>query len=338
MNRIYTLLLVVLLFSCESSEERRDRFFQMGNRAISEGAYKEAIEFYNQSLKEDPNYSSALNNRGVARMETGHAYEAILDYNQAIAMDASYKDALLNRAYAYEEIGQFEKALKDVERVEQLVEDSSFVSFYKGLVLTKVRRYDEAYQAFSRSDSLNPLNPETIVNLATIHYFKGELDVAEKKLDQALDLQANDPNVFNLKSLIALERKDYLGALADINRAMDEVPDEPYFINNRGFVFLQMDSLDLAIEDINKSIVLNPKNGWAYRNKGIYWLKKGNDEEAIRLLIRASDSGEFIDEIYFYLGQAHLNNQNTAEACLAWKKGAEQNEIKSIEMLAQNCD
>ena len=51
---------------------------------------------YDQALKEDPNYAEALNNRGVARIESGHPYEAIIDYNKAIVMSPQYLDALFN--------------------------------------------------------------------------------------------------------------------------------------------------------------------------------------------------------------------------------------------------
>ena len=249
-----------------------------------------------------------------------------------------YKDALLNRAYAYEAISQFKNALADVDRVNQLTPDSSFVYFYKGLIFTQMKQYDSAYRCFQVSDSLNPDNPETIINMATIHYFKDDLPQAEAYIDRALELQSEDPNAFNLMSLVALEKEEYTRALAQINRALDLVPEEPYFINNRGFIYLQMDELELAIKDINRSIVLNPKNGWAYRNKGIYLLKTGEAKEGIDLFNRAMATNEFIDEIYYYLGLAHQMLSNEDQACQAWKLGAAQNELKSKTMSAQNCD
>lgn len=334
------LIVVALLFliACESTEDRRDKFFQMGNQALSNGQFERAIEMYNLSLKEDAKYTPAINNRGVAKMELDHPYEAILDYNQAIAIQTGYKDAMLNRAYAYEATGQFEKALRDVDAVLALAPDSSFIHFYKGLVETKLKRYDVAYQSFLTSDSLNPMNPETIINMATLHYFKGELNRAEEKVAESLELLPDDANALNLLSLIELERGNFQAALAEINRALDQVSEEPYFLNNRGYIYLEMDSLKLALEDINRSIVLNPKNGWAYRNKGIYWMKKEDFNEAIRLFELAIESGEFIDELYYYLGSSYQQSGDMDQACAIWKEGANSNEEKSKLMLNQNCD
>ncbi len=337
----YTFYLIALfslcLVACESNEARRDRFFQMGNQALAQEDFLGAVELYNESLEVDPRYAFALNNRGVAKMESDHPYEAILDYTQAILLVPGYVDALFNRAYAYESVGKYEQSLQDVDILLDVKQDSAFIHFYKGLVLTKMKRYDQAFESFVLADSLNPFNVETIINKATIHYFRQDYDQASEELSKAFELNLNDADAINLQSLIQLKKKKYLAALVEINRALDEVPDEPYFLNNRGFVYLQMDSIDLAIRDIDRSILLNPKNGWAYRNKGIYFMRKQDYSQAIRLFKRALDEPEFIDEVYYYLGLAYKNSGAIDQACEAWKKGAELNETSSIQVV-ETCD
>jgi tetratricopeptide (TPR) repeat protein len=335
---LFAITICITILGCESDEERRDRFFQLGNYAIEDGEYDKAIDLFNESLKIDPKYSMALNNRGVAKMEDDHPYEAILDYNQAILLRADYLDALFNRAYAYESIGNFYKSLGDIDRIMNLKPDSAFVHFYKGLVLTKSRSYDAALESFNLADSLDINNPETIINIATIHYLKDDMEMASKYVSASFELNSNDPNASNLLSLIQLKNNNLLAALVEINRAIDEVPEEPYFLNNRGFVYLQMDSLDLALDDINQSILINPKNGWAYRNKGIYFLEKDDYEQAIRLLKRAVEEPDFIDEVYVYLGQAFQKAGDIEKACEAWAKGSEKNEEASKRLLNQNCE
>lgn len=337
MNKIFGfVVLTIVLLGCESTEERSDRFFNLGNKALNDGAYDQAIEFYNQSLKAQPNYPEALNNRGVAKIESDHPYEAIIDYNQAIQQSPEYLDALFNRAYAYEEIGQFDKALKDVDAIHKLVKDSAFVFFYQGLVQTKMRRYQDALECFLVADSLNPAYPETLINIATIYYFKEEYNRAIELVNQAQDL-STDANAFNLLSLIELKRGNHQAALSEINRSLDVTPNEPYFLNNRGYIYLEMDSLELAIQDINRSIVLNPKNGWAYRNKAIYLSKLERYNEAIDLFNRAIKSGEFIDELYYHLGNTYKKLNRDDDACKAWSEGADLNEASSKRMLNQNC-
>lgn len=338
MKKVFWLLVIAAFWGCESEVERRDRFFQLGNRALEDGAFQAAIRYYDEAVKADPQFAAALNNRGVAKIEDSRPYEAVLDYNQAIIQEPQYLDALFNRAYAYEEIGKYEKTLKDVATILDLRADSAFVHFYQGLVLTKMKRYEEAFQSFTVSDSLSPANPETLINMATIHYFRQDYKKAIQGAEEALSLQTDDANALNLLSLIYVEKEQYNAALVEINHALDQVPNEPYFLNNRGFIYLKMDSLDRAIEDINRSVVLNPKNGWAYRNKGIYLSKKGDWEGAVRLYTRALDTGDFIDEIYSYLGDAMWAMDKKEEACAAWGEGVKLTEALSRKRLNQNCN
>lgn len=331
------ILTLAILMSCESSQDRRDRFFSKGNQALANEQYEKAVQLYTESIKADPSYPKALNNRGVAHMELGHPHEAILDYNKAISIRNSYLDALFNRAYAYEEINQLDNALQDVAQINKMKPDSAFVYFYKGLVLTKYRKYSEAYSNFLIADSLNPYNPQTIVNMATVIFFLNKLDSAKNLLEQALMLNPEDANATNLESLIALKNGDYETALTKINVSLEAVPNEPFFLNNRGYVYLEMDSLELAIEDINRSIVLNPNNGWAYRNKGIYHLRKKNYPKARNLFERALRTNDFIDEIYHYLGTTYFLEGNRKKACEIWSQGKSEMEVESENLFRQNC-
>ena len=83
------------------------------------------------------------------------------------------------------------------------------------------------------------MNPETIINKATIYYFLGKYDQAESLTNSALELSERDANALILLSLIEVERNNFPSALAEINRALDEVPGEAYFLNNRGFIYLE---------------------------------------------------------------------------------------------------
>ncbi|MEM9896626.1 MAG: tetratricopeptide repeat protein [Bacteroidota bacterium] len=303
----------------------------MGNKALNEGRYEEAITFYNETLAFDPTNKDALNNRGVAKIESDHPYEAILDYNSALVQDPGFEDALFNRAFAYEKIGKLKKALVDTDKLLAAKKDSAFIHFYKGLVLTKLREYDSALVSFKIADSLAPQNAETLINIATVHYFREEMEKSKLVLKDVYQLEPSNPNASNLACLIALAEKQFAASLDYINQALEQVPGEPYFLNNRGFIYLQMDSLDRALVDINRSIVLNPENGWAYRNKGIYQLRKGEYSLAIDLFDRALETGEFIDEIYHFLGTTYYKSGQPKKACESWQIGKERGEMKAVE-------
>ena len=125
MSRSLLLLCLLALTSCfESSTTKRQRFFFLGNEAIENGDWDKAIHYFDNTLRLDPNYALAYNNRGVARVNKGHAAEAILDYNEALKIDPEYYECLGNRAHAYELVRRYERALSDWQALRDVFPDS----------------------------------------------------------------------------------------------------------------------------------------------------------------------------------------------------------------------
>lgn len=332
-------LILLFLISCvDSKETKRDRFFQQGNYALANQSYDEAVDFYTKSIENDTDFASAYNNRGVARIEDGHPYEAIQDYNQAIAINPNYYEAFFNRAYAYENVGKLKNALEDIDFLESVYPDSAYIYFYKGILQTGTREYEEGIHSFHQSIRLDTSNMESFVNLATLYFFNNQMDSSRYWLKYIMKRSPNEPNAYNTMSQIYLSENDHKNALLMINQALNIVPQEPYFLNNRGQVYLEMGEDEKAVKDINKSILLDPQNAWAYRNKAIYYLRKDQPNEAIKLLESALARNKFIDEVYSYLGEAYFTKQENQKACDFWKKGMELKEKRSIDFYSSRCN
>jgi len=338
MKNTVVIFVLISLFACESKDVKRDRFFIQGNEALKLRDYDKAVDYYTRALNLDKDFSRAYNNRGVAHVENGHPYEGIQDYNMAISLQDDYVDAIFNRAYAYEQVGRIEDALEDVSEVQRIFPDSAYVYFYQGLLETKGRQYELAMKSFRKAAELEPYDEETEINLATLYFFKGDLDSAKIILKNVLKTNPGQSSALNTISQVYLAESDFQNALITINQALKLEPSEPYFLNNRGQVYLEMDSLNLAIEDINNSILLDPENPWSYRNKGVYYLKKGEPDQAIRLLETVVDQPVFVDEVHAYLGAAYLAKGEKLKACESWLTGIDKHESKSLEYYEANCE
>ncbi len=338
MRSFLGIVVLCLLGSCTSEEVKRDRFFIQGNEALQTRQFDQAIAFYTNAITIDQSFARAFNNRGVAYMEDDHPYEAIQDYNIAIGLEENYTDAIFNRAYAYENVGRLDDALADITEVKRSFPDSGYVYFYEGLLLSKLKDYDRSMERFQKALTYDPNNVETVVNIATLQYFQGELDLAEQTLLSVLESSPNESNALNTLSQVYLLQGKYQEGLQVINMALEINANEPYFLNNRGQLYLALDSLQLAVKDINKSILRDPKNVWAYRNKGIYFLKIGDYDQAIRLFERVTKSAEFVDEVYSYLGESYLAKGDVSSACVQWEKGIVNQEIRSKSLAQLHCN
>lgn len=75
-------------------------------------------------------------------------------------------------------------------------------------------------------------------------------------------------------------RRDFDGALADLNEAIKQMP-APTALYYRALVFDQTDQLDRALGDLNKAIEIDPKNGSYYRARSSIFSKRKDYARAI---------------------------------------------------------
>ena len=94
------------------------------------GNYSRAIEYYDKALAVEPNYVSALANKGLALNSLERYYEAIEYFDKALAVEPNHVNALTN----------------------------------KGLALNSLERYDEAIEYFDKALAVEPNHVNALTN------------------------------------------------------------------------------------------------------------------------------------------------------------------------------
>ncbi len=72
-------------------------YFEQGNYDYDTGNCAKAIEDYSQSIKLNPKYAQAYNNRAYTNMRLRNYKDALTDLDKAIALNPNYINALMNR-------------------------------------------------------------------------------------------------------------------------------------------------------------------------------------------------------------------------------------------------
>ena len=328
MIKLWGLVPCLLLISClESRETKVQRFLIQSNDMVKKQNLEQAERFLLEALKIDSCFADAWNNLGTIYFDQRKYDQAIHYYDNAVRCNPTFFDGYFNRANAAFEANEHYRALKDLETLERNYADTARVFFLKGLVLTRLRKFDDALHSLRKAFTLDKRNSEILVNLGTVHYYKNEFDSATYYLNRSIEMNPNEANAFNALAMVEVELKNYDRALDLVNNALSKQSRDPYFLNNRGYIFLQSNQMEKAIQDIDLSITLDPYNGWAYRNKGIYYLINKRYDDAIRLLQRAESSDPFIQDLYFYLGEAYHKSNNKAQACTYYAKALERREM-----------
>jgi len=81
------LLLATLPLACTTGPSEGDARSQSAQKLQADGKWLEAVSEYNRVLKNDPNNTEILYNRGAAYSEIGQAEKAIEDLSEVIRRD-----------------------------------------------------------------------------------------------------------------------------------------------------------------------------------------------------------------------------------------------------------
>lgn len=101
----------------ENQKEKALELKGKGNKALMQGLYDAAVDFYTQSLDADSSNAVVYANRAQAHIKTEAYGLAIADASASIEQDPSYTKAFYRRAVAYSAILRYKEALADFKVV-----------------------------------------------------------------------------------------------------------------------------------------------------------------------------------------------------------------------------
>ena len=156
----------------------------------------------------------------------------------------------------------------------------------RGNQLWRLRRYDEAVQAFDKAIALNP----EFIHLA--YYGKGlalsfdalsfdaeyaeyaEYGAALASFDQATETEPNFASAFYYKSLLLYGLNRWDEALVATNREISLQQDNANLYSKKAFILSKLERYSEAEAAFNQAIEINPKLAKAYYNRGTLYAEQ----------------------------------------------------------------
>jgi tetratricopeptide (TPR) repeat protein len=161
------------------------------------GKYQEAIESFDKSIKADPNGAIAWNDKGLILLDKlGRYKEAIECFDKAIGIDPRYTEPLKNKGWAFDKLHEFNKALECYDKCIE-IDPNMYTACYskawtllnrfdnpkealdwynrcieimpnsypawgeKGMALNRLKRYNEANEAFDKANKIRQAKEQT---------------------------------------------------------------------------------------------------------------------------------------------------------------------------------
>jgi tetratricopeptide (TPR) repeat protein len=94
--------------------------YRKGNKYLNEKSYKEALFYFNRVVKEDPNNSTALHQRGVVLYEMGQLKEALDNFRGVLEIDPDFVSAYQWQASVFQKLGRLQEANLSLQRADKI--------------------------------------------------------------------------------------------------------------------------------------------------------------------------------------------------------------------------
>jgi tetratricopeptide (TPR) repeat protein len=260
-------------------------------------AFDKAIEQFNEVIRRDPENRSdrlapAYNHLGLAYLYSGKFDSAMDALKKYQAHAPNNPDPLHSLANALSFHGDYEAA---VRQYRQVIQD--YPHYYKaydelGATYLAMGKWRDAQKVFAEYLRLAPQSmwPRGHVQLGRVYFIQGNATVAEKELQAALALDAQNFQAHWLRGLNALlvsgwpdtarQELQRMEKLLALPRARDEAA---YYHHLRGRILVAEGKFDEGLSALHKAVEASPRE-FIYFKKDLAkgYLNAGQPEETIR--------------------------------------------------------
>jgi len=174
----------VALYSCALHDP-----YQLGNRALEQRQYDQAIRWYQEELAAHPDDLRARNNLGIAYLRADEIDLAFQEFQKILAQHPDYAKAHFNLALVYYKQGLYDRELDEYRNTIELDPDHFDAHLYlghaelaKGLDADAIKEYEWVLKK-------NPNQPAALYNLSLLYEDQGRLRDALSLLDRYLTLE-----------------------------------------------------------------------------------------------------------------------------------------------------
>ncbi|MBL7951064.1 MAG: DUF3808 domain-containing protein [Flavobacteriales bacterium] len=204
---------------CLAIEERfTSAYFSKARNLLVLGRFQEAIDCYQETINFDGAQAITFSYIGECYEKMEQYEQALIHYDQSLALDPNWVDAWIGRGVVKDMQGRVVEAVKDLENAIRLAPDHGDGWFYLANSLARAERYEEAFAAYAKLNTLEPENVDGWLDHADLLLQMKGPDVAARKLREG-------SQVIKLTSRYAYRMVSYLLRMGDMQQALVALED-----------------------------------------------------------------------------------------------------------------
>ncbi len=296
------------------------------------GRLDQAIETYQQLVKDRPGDARALYGLGRARTRANDATGAVDALSRAVALAPRYGAAHYQLALAQRDQGDAEASARHLAVYERdrltvpLADDSLMAAVHalrsdpaerlrRARTLEREGRIDGAVQELLLAVEADPTLVQGHINLMILYGRTGRADLAEQAYRKALELNADRAELhYNYGVLMVTVRKLDEAEKA-FERALESNPRHAASLHNLGQMKEGRRSIAEARTLYRRAIEARPDYRLAHFHLGRLLLNEGDSAEAIREMLRSLEpEDQQTPEFLYGLVEAYSRSGDRAQA------------------------
>lgn len=211
----------------------RDRFARFIFRTVAESDCDAAIQHFNRAIELDDTFGLAYDGLGACHVNRvfkgfGGAEDferAESAFTKALAIDPNIIEARMLMVFVYFWRGQKRKAREEVARMRREAPNEAVVYFVKGTLHRLDGEYERALRSYDRLVHLDPAAFVVVsYNRALIFLYQGNFEEAQRELDRAASVEANNPLLKTFRALTLYYTRHVDEAAALLREALERNP------------------------------------------------------------------------------------------------------------------
>jgi tetratricopeptide (TPR) repeat protein len=214
-----------------------------------------------------PSLTSAFA-EGLAHHQAGRLAEAETVYRRILAVSPDHFDSRQLLGAIFLQRGDHAEALRHIELALKKSPDNVFVLNNHGIVLERLKRFQDALASFDRAIALRSEYADAHSNRGNVLKALRRFDEALASYDRAIALRPQFTEAHSNRGDVLCELKRFEEALASCERALAARPDFAEAHCNRGNALRKLKRLNEALASYDRALALKPDYAEAHSNRG----------------------------------------------------------------------
>ncbi|MBF0605418.1 MAG: tetratricopeptide repeat protein [Nitrospirae bacterium] len=250
---------------------------------------EEAERLYREFLAAHPDNKAIHGRLGRLLLKRNDRVGALEEFRAISKLAPDSLQARLTTGLLLVSEKKYEEAIAELRLVEALQPDNSTVMYYLGQALEAINRDDEASLSYEKVKKGDPFFAEAQLRLAFLAVSKGNLDGGIKRIQQLLDEDKKNADLYGALSILQLQANQYEAVVKTCTEGMALDPGYDRLLFNRAMALDKLKRWSEAERDLKLYVERNPDDPHGLNYLGYSWADRGeNLQESYKLVQKAA--------------------------------------------------